>query len=148
MVYSAAFTNQKDELSQFKVNDSKVLSETQRNSIFNHMKKNPNLIKNNLIIIDAHELSTKMLKREKYNLNLISHDAAEQLIRMSNEQIDSMNGILKEVYVDTVGDPGKYQNKLQTIFPEIKIIVSKKADSIYPIVSAASIFAKVTRGKN
>ena len=88
-----------------------------------------------------------MLKREKYNLNLISHDAAEELIRISNEQIQNLNGILKEVYVDTVGDPQKYQNKLQIIFPDIKIVVSKKADSIYPIVSAASIFAKVTRDK-
>eukprot|EP01080_Neovahlkampfia_damariscottae_P009942 gene9942-2263_t len=147
MVYSCAYTNKETDLSQFKVNDSKQLNEKERNSIFSQMKSQPKLIQNNLVIIGAHELSTKMLKREKYNLNLISHDAAEQLIRISNEQIQNMNGILKEVYVDTVGDPQKYQNKLQSYFPDIKIVVSKKADSIYPIVSAASIFAKVTRDK-
>lgn len=49
-----------------------------------------------------------------------------------------------QVYVDTVGDPGKYESKLTARFESrIKFTVRKKADSLFPVVSAASICAKV-----
>lgn len=48
-----------------------------------------------------------------------------------------------QVYLDTVGDPEKYRTKLSQRFPAIKFVVAKKADSLYPVVSGASIVAKV-----
>lgn len=39
------------------------------------------------------------------------------------------------------------QEKLSEIFPEFKVTVAKKADAIYPVVSAASICAKVSRDR-
>jgi ribonuclease HII len=48
-----------------------------------------------------------------------------------------------QVYVDTVGDSERYEEKLSRLFPSIQFCVRKKADSLYPIVSAASICAKV-----
>ena len=47
------------------------------------------------------------------------------------------------MYVDTVGDAERYEDKLSQLFPSIQFCVRKKADSLYPIVSAASICAKV-----
>lgn len=58
-----------------------------------------------------------------------------------------MGVLLTEVYVDTVGDPEKYRIKLSERFPSIKFVVAKKADSLYPVVSGASIVAKVTRDR-
>ena len=50
-----------------------------------------------------------------------------------------------QVFVDTVGDPEKYANKIRHRYSKLKVTVSKKADSLYPIVSASSICAKVIR---
>lgn len=48
--------------------------------------------------------------------------------------------------MDLVGNKEEvYQAFLQAQIPSVKIVVSKKADSIYQIVGAASIVAKVTR---
>lgn len=40
------------------------------------------------------------------------------------------------------------QDKLQDIFPTIKITVAKKADALFPCVSGASICAKVSHHQN
>ena len=75
-------------------------------------------------------------------MNEISHDTAMEIIdTLYNER--KLN--ITHVYLDTVGDPTKYEIKLSKRFPKLKIKVSKKADSLYPCVSAASICAKVTR---
>jgi ribonuclease H2 subunit A len=49
------------------------------------------------------------------------------------------------VYIDTVGDPDSYRERLSRHFPGLAFTVCAKADALYPIVSAASIVAKVLR---
>ncbi len=61
-------------------------------------------------------------------------------------KVISAGAKVDEVYVDTVGDPVKYEAKLKALFPNIRMIkVCPKADSLFAIVSAASICAKVNR---
>ena len=50
------------------------------------------------------------------------------------------------VFVDTVGDPATYERFLtETFGGKIQFTVRKKADSLFKVVSAGSIVAKVTR---
>ncbi|KAH9621333.1 hypothetical protein KSS87_015604 [Heliosperma pusillum] len=122
--------------------DSKTLKEEKREELFEALKANDS-IGWAVDVIDPRELSAKMLKKNKINLNEISHDSAIGLVTT----VLSMGVLLTQVYVDTVGDPEKYQTKLSERFPSIKFVVAKKADSLYPVVSGASIVAKVTRDR-
>lgn len=124
--------------------DSKQLDDATRERLFEKMRKaEPLRVGWALTVISPEELSWKMLDLNRTNLNEISHNAAIDLIR--NTIARGIN--VTEVYVDTVGDPKRYQFKLQRLFPKVSITVSKKADSLFPIVSAASIGAKVTRDR-
>uniref|UniRef100_A0A0C9S8H9 Ribonuclease n=1 Tax=Wollemia nobilis TaxID=56998 RepID=A0A0C9S8H9_9CONI len=120
--------------------DSKTLKEEKREELFESIKAD-NSVGWSVDIIDPRELSAKMLKREKINLNTISHDSAMGLVK----RVLGMGVLLTEVYLDTVGDADKYRVKLEEKFPGITFVVAKKADSLYPVVSGASIVAKVTR---
>ncbi len=107
--------------------------------------------------------------RAKTNLNTISHNAAIDLIKGALEgganvtQVSNLNSLslsmlpnpaqpcpaqpcpVFQVFVDTVGPPEKYRAKLSELFPQLEITVESKADANYPVVSAASVVAKVTR---
>ena len=83
------------------------------------------------------------MSREKVSLNVISENAACELIQSA---LDEKSNI-REIFVDTVGPPDKYESYLTNKFKKynIKFTVKPKADSLFPCVSAASIVAKVTR---
>ncbi|KAH7393048.1 ribonuclease HI large subunit [Pyrenochaeta sp. MPI-SDFR-AT-0127] len=92
-------------------------------------------------LLSAQDISAHMLSPAVYNLNAQAMDATIDLIKGVLAQ--GVN--VKEIYIDTIGRPDIYQKKLERIWPTIQITVAKKADSLYPCVSAASVCAKVTR---
>ena len=92
--------------------------------------------------MSARDISAGMLKPAgTYNLNAQAMDATIELIK----EVFAKRVNVKEMYIDTIGSPEDYQRKLQRVFPTTKITVAKKAPSLYPCVSAASLCAKVTR---
>ncbi|EEF46595.1 ribonuclease H2 subunit A isoform X1 [Ricinus communis] len=144
MVYGCLYCARSYErtLSTLSFADSKTLKEDKREELFENLKANES-IGWAVDVIDPRELSAKMLQKNKINLNEISHESAIGLItRVLNEGV-----LLTQVYLDTVGDAEKYRIKLSERFPSIKFVVAKKADSLYPVVSGASIVAKVTRDR-
>lgn len=92
--------------------------------------------------LSARAIAAGMLKpAAAYNLNAQAMDATVELIK----GVFARGVNVKEIYVDTIGQPAAYQAKLERVFPAVSITVAKKADSLYPCVSAASVCAKVTR---
>nr|OQO17600.1 hypothetical protein B0A51_16689 [Rachicladosporium sp. CCFEE 5018] len=93
-------------------------------------------------VMSARDIGAAMLSANGGgNLNTQAMDATIQLIRDVLEK----GVMVKEVFIDTIGPPATYQKKLEKLFPTLEITVAKKADSLYPCVSAASVCAKVTR---
>ncbi|KAF2129118.1 hypothetical protein P153DRAFT_341640 [Dothidotthia symphoricarpi CBS 119687] len=91
--------------------------------------------------LSAQDISAHMLSPAVYNLNAQAMDATIDLIT----EVLARGVNVKEIYIDTIGRPETYQKRLERIWPTIHITVAKKADSLYPVVSAASVCAKVTR---
>lgn len=144
MVYACAYCplSYKEKLAKCGYNDSKALTAATRQQLLEKIRKDDN-VGWTIKALSARDISAGMLrpKASVYNLNSQAHDATFSMI----EEVVKRGVNVAEVYVDTVGPPASYQQKLSRRFPGIKFTVAKKADSIYPIVSAASICAKVTR---
>ncbi|EPS45228.1 hypothetical protein H072_809 [Dactylellina haptotyla CBS 200.50] len=150
MVYGVAYclSSYEKSLSSKGFDDSKKLTTAMRTDLMSKIcQSDPELHSHvgwSVRVMSARDISAGMLRPigvGAYNLNAQAHDTTIRLIR---EVI--ANGVnVKEIFVDTVGPPTTYQAKLSRSFPFCKVTVSKKADSLYPSVSAASIAAKVSR---
>lgn len=144
MVYGACVcpADEQSRLRKVGYDDSKALTEEKRSSLFAAMQADER-VHTTTTVISARELSAQMTRPEKVSLNAISFDACFRLIEGYLDK--GVN--VTEVYVDTVGDPGRYTAVLSKRFPGVKCVAEAKADAKYPVVSAASIAAKVTRDR-
>ncbi|CAD7923197.1 unnamed protein product [Amoebophrya sp. A120] len=144
MIYGLAYAPEKADLKALiatELDDSKKLSVLQRTSMFGKVQENVGWIAH---VSSAEKLSRDMTGSTKVSLNLIAQTATVNAIKLVLEK--QVGSKVSALYVDTVGDPDRYANQLKAIFPQIPtIIVAKKADSLYKIVSAASVVAKVCR---
>ncbi|ORY63983.1 ribonuclease H-like domain-containing protein [Pseudomassariella vexata] len=126
--------------------DSKVLTPAVRSSLMETLCTSGSDLHSSsgwaVSALSARDIGANMLKpTSMYNLNAQAMDATIELI----EGVFARGVNIQEIYVDTIGQPAAYQKKLERVFPAAKITVAKKADSLYPCVSAASVCAKVTR---
>ncbi|KAG0170227.1 Ribonuclease H2 subunit A [Apophysomyces sp. BC1034] len=143
MVYAVSYcpVSRHEEFKQLGFDDSKKLTESRRTALAKVIQENLDWVGWAVYVISPQDISTNMFSKPPFNLNEMAHDATIRLIRnVLNEKVN-----VTEIYVDPVGPSKSYQQKLLRFFPGIEITVEPKADALYPIVSAASICAKVTR---
>ncbi|KAA8497930.1 Ribonuclease H2 subunit A [Porphyridium purpureum] len=131
------------ELRDWGCDDSKQISAASREALYSRIEQSAECM-SVIDVLSAELISEQMLAVKRVSLNKLSHDSAIGLVERALAQ-----GInITELYVDTVGPPEKYESLLQSRFPRIrKVVVSKKADHLFPVVSAASIVVKVTRDR-
>lgn len=152
MVYSAFYLPLESHRSllsdEYHFDDSKVLTAAVRESLMQQLCQQDHPLHRScgwaVKLLSARDISSGMLRPGVggQNLNVQAMEATIELIR---NIVESKAIKISEVYIDTIGNPATYQRKLEQIFPALKITVAKKADSLYPCVSAASVCAKVTR---
>lgn len=144
MVYGVAYCpiSKKDELKQIECDDSKKLTEEKRNELLSKLCEVSDYFGWIVELNSPTLICNSMLGRRKTTLNEVAFNSTISLI----EKVLKSGANITEAYVDTLGPPDKHQKKLNDYFEnKIKFTVEKKADAKYPIVSAASICAKVTR---
>lgn len=149
MVYGISFCTREYQdtvlIPKYAFDDSKKLTDPVRRDLFSKIYNNEITgVGYATTCITPVDISGGMFRfppSKNYNLNEQAHDVTMKLIQGVLDR-----GVkLDHVYVDTVGQPASYQKKLEQRFPSVKFTVAKKADSLYCVVSVASVVAKVTR---
>jgi ribonuclease H2 subunit A len=92
------------------------------------------------------EMSNEMLDENGLNLNALSYNSSAKLLK----DVLRKGFKVKRILLDQLGPPSKHVFEMRKqcgnlLSPETEVISESKADDKYPVVSAASIVAKVTR---
>jgi ribonuclease HII len=127
-----------EKLKKIKVRDSKLLTAKQREKLFDKILKIARQSK--IMVISPHEIDMAVDGHEGMNLNWLEARKAAEIIdqlRPDEVVIDCPSPNIK-AWVSYLEKRLKHKTK---------IVAEHKADVKYPVVSAASIIAKVTRDK-
>lgn len=126
--------DQEPKLRALGVRDSKLLSPLQRETLYKEIVK---FCKYEILIIEPKEIDSAV-NSDETNLNWLEADKA--VLLMNKLKPD-------KAFIDCPSNnPKAYTAYIQErLKAKTKLIVEHKADVTYPIVSAASILAKVTR---
>ncbi|KAF8320703.1 hypothetical protein DL93DRAFT_1725027 [Clavulina sp. PMI_390] len=143
LVYGIAYCPiaYKTQLGEMGFADSKTLTSASRETLLETLSSDPSNLGWSVRVLSPQAISAGMLSHPPTNLNAQSQNATVLLIR----EVLAAGLEITEIYVDALGPSVPYQEYLSGLFPGISITVQPKADSTFPIVSAASIAAKVTR---
>lgn len=126
-----------------KIDDSKKLSKEKRQNLYPIIKKNCINFKVSSIPVDV--IDKNLTKYPKKTLNELEMELMRDLI-ISMEP--------DEIYIDAIGsNTQKFAKTMDEMLKEkidfkAKIIAKHKADSIFTVVGAASILAKVDRDRS
>ncbi|HUY00016.1 MAG TPA: ribonuclease HII [Candidatus Deferrimicrobium sp.] len=140
MAITAVDSKNESVLREIGVKDSKQLSPKQRSELFIQLEKILTTYK--VIIISPEEIDAA-LKARNSNLNWLEADKAVELIKLITNTIK-----IDELYIDcpstNIESWCSYLKKGLNVKIS-RLVAEHKADQNYPIVSAASIIAKVIR---
>jgi ribonuclease HII len=138
MVIAGVLANEEQEqkLVELGVKDSKLLTPIQRERMFDKIKGI--VEKYEIIVIEPKEIDEVVGKGKHMNLNWLEADKMAQTINKLKPNI----AILDCPSPNTSKFAEYVKSKVNGV---VKVVAEHKADVTYPIVSAASILAKVTR---
>ncbi|MBS3104852.1 ribonuclease HII [Candidatus Woesearchaeota archaeon] len=128
---------QETQLRKIKVKDSKLLTREEREGLYTKILKISHKYK--LIIINPQEIDKAVRGHDGLNLNWLEADKSAEILDNLNPNkaiIDAPGNNIEKYRVYLLK---KLKNK------DIKLVLEHKADLNHPVVSAASILAKVTR---
>jgi ribonuclease HII len=136
MVMAIAVIDDMDKLKNIGVRDSKELSPQGRSRLLN-------VLRSILTYMDYEVIEPEIIDRYVY-LNALNKLEAEVAVKLIGRALRIVN--LDRVYIDSP-DPNaeRYGDLIRRSVGSVEVISMNKADKLIPIVSAASIIAKVTR---
>jgi ribonuclease HII len=126
------------ELKKYPIKDSKLLSPKQREELYNIIAEMP-FLKYEIKVLSPKDIDN-VLESENFNLNWLEAITSAMLINKlkPDKAILDCPSPNTKAYTEYIK---------KNLLGECKIIAEHKADLNYPIVSAASILAKVTRDR-